>query len=122
MKNKIQLLVIASAILLFTLKNVLGYSPLLINVLNDILALPFILICMNFIMKRIYGTKFSMTINFAMITFLTVSVLFEIIFPMFSSKLTSDGIDIILYLIGTALFLTIRQYISKSEEELNSFV
>jgi hypothetical protein len=122
MKKTIQLSLIISAIALYSLKNVVGYSPLLVNILNDILALPFILICLEFIMKLIYGTKFEMTLDFVMTTFLVISILFEMIFPLFSKSITADPADIFWYFLGSVLFLTLKQFSENGKQKLNNLV
>lgn len=115
MKKSIQLFIVSIAVLLYLLKNAFGYSPTIVNVLNDLMALPFILICMEATMKLIYGNKFKMDLNFVMATFLTISILFEVIFPLFSKSITADPIDIVLYFIGSVLFLTAKQFFEEKK-------
>lgn len=122
MKNKIQITFILLAVILYLLKNVFGYSPTLINILNDFIALPAILIVLAFIMKKIYGTKFSMSIDFLCLTFLTISILFEIIFPLASKNSTSDASDILLYFIGGIFYFTLVEYLNPDSTNLKKVI
>ncbi len=115
MKKSIQLSIISLAALLYLLKNAFGYSPTIVNVLNDLLALPVILLCMNAMMKLLYGNKFEMDLNFVMATFITISILFEVIFPLFSKSITADPVDIVLYFMGSVLFLTVKQFFEEKK-------
>src|SRR5690606_7868452 len=85
---------------LYLMKNVLHYSPLFINVLNDLLAVPVFLVVMEFLMKAIYGKRFKMTWTHILSTVITISLVFEVIFPLMSENPTADVVDVFLYMTG----------------------
>ena len=93
---------------LYILKTQFGYSPLLINILNDFLAVPLILIMMQFFMKMIYGYRFNLNLTHVIVTTFFTSVLFEIVFPLLNKKCTADFYDVILYFAGAMLYYRIH--------------
>lgn len=86
--------------MLYVLKNAFHYSPLYINVLNDLLAVPVFLMVMEFLMKGLYGKRFKMTRAHIVATVLTISILFEVILPLVVTGLTADPVDASLYASG----------------------
>lgn len=104
MLNLIRGIVLLLAVVLYLLKNVFYYSPLYINVLNDLLAIPVFLMVMAFLMKKIYGNRFHLNLLYVFVTVSVISILFEWIFPFLSEKATGDPVDVLLYFIGGGLY------------------
>ena len=108
MKKYFIILVVLLATSLFISKNALHYSPIFINILNDILALPLILLLLDIAMQLIYGYKYKMNLGLVLLTFVTISILFELLFPIISNKAISDPMDIVWYFAGSLIYLTVN--------------
>jgi len=88
----------------YCLKNILDYSPLFVNLLNDFIALPFVLALLLISMRFIYKERFQFSLLHALSAVLVASVLFEFILPMKNTAMTSDYFDIVLYLTGAGTY------------------
>lgn len=99
---------------LYLLKNALHYSPLYINILNDLLAIPVFLVVMEFLMQKIYGIAFQMTWKYILATVVTVSVLSELAFPLISQKAIADPVDVLLYFTGGLLYTLFTIKVTKA--------
>lgn len=84
----------------YLLKNLFHFSPLYINIMNDLLAVPVFLVAMELLMRLIYGYRFKLTLLHVLFTAALISILFEGIFPMVSNKSISDPMDVWWYFAG----------------------
>lgn len=75
------------------------------NYLDDLLAMPVILWLCRTSLRLIYGQQ-KLELDFVMIvlSFLLVSLLFEIILPHFFMHLTSDFLDVVCYGLGVIFY------------------
>lgn len=89
--------------------NNIHYNTLIESYLADLLCIPILLhttlACLRFI-KRNHSINFTTS----MIAFVVVyvSVVFEYILPQFSTKYTSDIVDVMLYCIGGIIYYGIN--------------
>ena len=108
-------LILLIAGICYLLKNFFGYSPFAINLINDFIALPFILLLLNKAMKLIYENRFHFNLTHALSAALAATLLFEVIFPLYNKEMTSDYTDSLLYLIGAIGYYVLYQLRSTKE-------
>jgi hypothetical protein len=80
------------------------YNWFLNGYFDDLLFFPFVL---SFI--KIVKNDFKITWKFLTIVYISISILFEILLPIWSQNQTGDPFDFIAYLIGVIIFLKINK-------------
>lgn len=108
MKKLLVIIVLLTCLGIYISKNAFHYSPIALNILNDIMAIPVILLFLDSAMRTIYGNKFKMNLGLVLLTFITISVLFEVFFPLLSNTVVADPADVAWYLLGSLIYSGIQ--------------
>jgi hypothetical protein len=81
------------------------YIPFVHAYLDDLLCMP-VLLSISLILLRLIlkMPDLSLTVKQTVFSFVYLSVVFEIILPLYSAKYTADPFDVIAYGIGAVIF------------------
>lgn len=88
------------------------------NYFDDLIAIPFIMGITLFIEKEVFGKEPSYFHSVSRIIAVSVfiSILFELLLPLYSVTYVSDPIDILCYLSGALIYFLIQR---QMQQELN---
>ncbi len=73
---------------------------------DDLLAVPIIGTIILYLLRYFVDQEFVLPISHVLFITISLTVLFELILPMVSSRYTRDPLDIISYLAGSIFFYT----------------
>lgn len=104
LSNPVFLTCVCLAIVNQTLEKGFGvFVPIVHSYLDDLLCFPIVL-TLGLAMYRLFEPRYKLGLNHIVPVFLVYAVYFEWYLPGVSSSATSDPIDIVMYLIGLAVF------------------
>lgn len=104
-KNSIYLLLLLSGLLIVVgQKSGIIFPYFFQNYWNDFVIIPLVSKAVLLILQSIHGKHFVLRPVYILCICLYFSILFEIIFPKFYIRYTSDYMDVMMYFLGGILF------------------
>ncbi|SFN13445.1 hypothetical protein SAMN05421594_1252 [Chryseobacterium oleae] len=111
MKNKISywfLLGLAIWLLIIFLRKKGIIIPVISNHLTDCITVPMYAYLIEYLMNNILGYHWKPDFKFILSSTLYLSILFEVICPLFSEKFTGDIFDVLAYMAGGIVYYFFR--------------
>lgn len=93
-------------LLFHALESLIGTNIIFRSYLDDILCIPIVLSIMLLIFRQFIkkNNNYSFPISFVIIAVVYLSIFFELILPVISSRYNRDLVDILVYSIGGIIF------------------
>ncbi len=80
------------------------YIPIINNHLTDLYAVPMYCYTIQFLMSGVFRYKWKPDLKFILLSTLYITLIFEVLGPVFSEKFVGDIIDVVCYLVGAIVF------------------
>lgn len=80
------------------------YIPVINSHLTDLYTIPMYCYTIHFLMNQILGYQMKLDLKFILTSCVYITIIFEVLGPLFSTKFTGDIIDVICYFTGGILF------------------
>lgn len=96
--------------------------PIINDHLTDFITIPLYSYVIKYIMNDVLNHDWKPDLQFYLSSFIYISLLFELICPMISSRFTSDIFDVLAYFLGGVSCYLIEKYIMRFSGFKNNYI